>query len=215
MKHTKILLSGLFALLMIPFLIACGGSSSSVAGVQTGTVAFNLTDLPGDYQAVYVTVKEVQVHLSASETEETNSTDDVAEDQNTSDDSGWKVLATSNTTYNLLELQNGVEVALGEGNLTVGHYTQIRLVLGTEADEGNNTLELPHEFPNYVIDNNGEIAELTVPSGFQSGIKLIKGFDVQADVTTELTLDFDADKSVSLTNDGTYKMKPTIKIIQK
>ena len=97
----------------------------------------------------------------------------------------------------------------------MGHYTQIRLVLGTEADEGNNTLELPHEFPNYVIDNNGEIAELTVPSGFQSGIKLIKGFDVQADVTTELTLDFDADKSVSLTNDGTYKMKPTIKIIQK
>jgi len=66
MKYTQTLLSGLFALLMIPFLIACGGSSTDTqAGV--GTLAFNLKDAPIKLDAVYVTVKEVRVHMSANE----------------------------------------------------------------------------------------------------------------------------------------------------
>ncbi|NOR56670.1 MAG: DUF4382 domain-containing protein [Sulfurovum sp.] len=223
MKHTKTLLSGLFALLMIPFLIACGGSSTDTQ-VGVGTVAFNLTDAPGDYAAVYVTVKEVRVHMSENEAEDDNESSSVAEDQNeTEDEAGWKIVAEPNKTYNLLELQDGVKAFLGEENLTAGHYTQVRLILADQADESNNTLDQGHEYPNYVllegdtpdaVDTDPTQYELVVPSAYQSGIKLIKGFDVIADTKTELTIDFDAAKSV-FENQGAYKMKPTIKIIQE
>jgi len=123
------------------------------------------------------------------------------------------VIAAPNTTYNLLELQDGVEAVLGEDNLTAGHYTQIRLILGTEPDDGNNTLEVAHDFANYVI-SEGTVYPITIPSAFQSGIKLIKGFDVIANTTTTLTLDFDAAKSVSNIGNGEWKMKPTITITQ-
>jgi len=221
MKHTKTLLSGLFALIMIPFLIACGGSNTTSGTVGTGTVAFNLTDAPGNYESVYVTIKEVQVHMSAIGTAENNESD-VAADQNSSDEAGWRVVAEPNKTYNLLDLQNGVKEFLGEENLTAGHYTQVRLILGDEPDESNNTLGDAHEFPNYVLlegqtpdEINPIQHELVVPSAYQSGIKLIKGFDIEANATTTLTIDFDAEKSIHITGNGTYKMKPTIKITQE
>jgi hypothetical protein len=47
----------------------------------------------------------------------------------------------------------------------------------------------------------------------QSGIKLIHQFDVAADERVDLLLDFDACKSVVKRGNGTYALKPVIKII--
>lgn len=211
MKQMKTLFAGIALSIMM---IGCGGSSSSDTP-QTGTLALKLIDAPGNFSAVYVTIKEVKIHMSASdENNETNETQgSVAVDQNVSE-AEWKTVISPNTTYDLLTLQNGVEALLGEGNLTVGHYTQMRLVLTDEPDESNNTLGEAHPFGNYVIVDGGA-SEIIIPSALQSGIKLIKGFDIDANTTTTLTLDFDANKSVYSTGNGQWKLKPTIKIIQE
>ncbi len=53
-----------------------------------------------------------------------------------------------------------------------------------------------------------------MPSGFQSGIKIVKGFDITANQTTELLLDFDATKSiVEPGTNNKWLLKPTIKVL--
>ena len=57
-----------------------------------------------------------------------------------------------------------------------------------------------------------EIA-LTTPSAVQSGIKLINEFDVAPGQLVDLVLDFDACKSVVTRGNGSYLLKPVIKVI--
>jgi len=47
----------------------------------------------------------------------------------------------------------------------------------------------------------------------QSGYKLVGEFDVPAGGQVELTLDFDAARSVVLTGNGKYMLKPTCRVI--
>ncbi|HKX12887.1 MAG TPA: DUF4382 domain-containing protein [bacterium] len=165
-------------------------------------MSVGLTDGPTeDYSAVYVTIAEIQVNQQGGETE-----------------SGWVTIAEPNRTYNLLDLTDGVVEGLGEGPLEAGSYNQIRMIIGTVADDGPNLLCHSHPFANYVIDaDDQEIHELTVPSGEQTGLKIICAgkCDVVENQTTELILDFDAAASVVVAgNSGTYNLKPTIKLLE-
>ena len=54
---------------------------------------------------------------------------------------------------------------------------------------------------------------LFTPSGVQTGIKLIHEFDVAPGQHVDLVLDFDALKSVVTRGNGTYALKPVIKVI--
>ena len=56
---------------------------------------------------------------------------------------------------------------------------------------------------------------LEVPSGTQSGLKLIHPFEIIEGGNTVLFLDFDAEKSVVNTGNDQYKLKPTIKILSQ
>lgn len=183
---------------------ACGGSgggSSSGSG-GTGTLALSLQDAPAseDYKAVYVTIKEVRVHKGGSE------------DNNAS----WETVASPNATYNLLELVNGVREDLGLATLDSGSYSQMRLILGQSPGGGINILSEIHPFPNYVIeDGTDAVHELKVPSGYQTGIKIVKGFSIDTNQTTELILDFDASRSVvKAGSSGKWLLKPTIKVVE-
>ncbi len=109
---------------------------------------------------------------------------------------GWIVINDSVRTFNLLELRNGASSLLGDAKLDAGLYTQIRLIL----DEGSNV----------VVD--GITYPLSIPSGFQTGVKLNHEFTLESDFTYELLLDFDADKSVHLLGIGSYQMKPVIRV---
>lgn len=181
------------ALFLAVFMASCGGGSSGA----TGDLSVSLTDAATDqYNAIYVTVKEVAVHQSTA-----------AED-------GWSVVSTPGKTMNLLELVNGLRQDLGLVSLPVGHYTQMRLIIGDTADTGINILSQSHPFANYVIDSSGAYHELKVPSGLQSGVKIVNGFDISAGGTTELILDFNASKSVVVAgNGGKYLLQPTIKVL--
>jgi hypothetical protein len=114
------------------------------------------------------------------------------------DDAGWETLKhDTTTTYDLLKLRDGVLALLGVGDVPAGHYTQVRLHL----TDGSNV----------VVD--GASHPLKVPSGMQSGYKLVGEFDVPAGGQVELTLDFDAARSVVLTGNGKYMLKPTCRVI--
>jgi hypothetical protein len=90
----------------------------------------------------------------------------------------------------------------------------MRLYLGDTPDDVENILGGAHPSPNYVIDNDDDIHELKVPSGYQSGIKLVREFEIVAGLTVDLVLDFDASASVvKAGKSGKYLLKPTIKVI--
>ena len=109
----------------------------------------------------------------------------------------WFVINDSLRYFNLLDLMNGASVVLGDTSLPAGHYTQIRLIIEDSC---------------YIIDGEGR-HELTIPSGTQTGIKLIHSFDIESDIVYELLLDFNVEKSIVITGNGQYKLKPTIRVV--
>ena len=111
--------------------------------------------------------------------------------------SGWFVINDSTRYFDLLLLTNGASAVLGDSSLSAGQYTQIRLIIGSGS---------------YVIDQ-GVRHELEVPSGSQTGLKLIHQFTVESGKLYELILDFNVDKSIIITGNGSYKLKPTIRVI--
>ncbi|QZE15291.1 DUF4382 domain-containing protein [Halosquirtibacter laminarini] len=113
------------------------------------------------------------------------------------DQSGWSSVGNVNSgIYNLLEYTAGNDTLLTSGSLPAGTYNQIRLILGD-----NNSV---------VVD--GQEYEMKVPSGSQSGLKLLVNQTLEAGVAYNAILDFDAARSVIETGNGNYKLKPTIKM---
>jgi len=111
--------------------------------------------------------------------------------------SGWEILNAQAATYDLMKLRNGVFATLAQAMVPAGQYTQIRLKLGAGS--------------NVVVD--GVTYPLTVPSGMQSGYKLIGVFDVPANGLLDLALDFDAARSIHQTGNGRYMLQPTCRVM--
>jgi len=220
MKALKLNVCIVLILFLLSVIGCSGGGSGGVSDSGTGTLSLGLTDTTTDeYQAIYVTIKEVSVHKAGSETveeEEEEGSEPIEEENGEENGNGWQTILTPNETYNLLELVNGVIEHLGIADLEAGHYTQMRLILGDTPEYSQNILDDEHPFANYVIYNNdnGDVQELKVPSGYKTGIKIVRGFDITTDQTTELILDFDASKSVvKAGKSGKLLLKPTIKVI--
>jgi len=111
--------------------------------------------------------------------------------------SGWFVINDSTRYFDLLLLTNGASRVLGDTALTAGKYTQIRLIIGNGS---------------YVIDQ-GVKHDLEIPSGSQTGLKLTHQFTIEPGKLYELILDFNVDKSIIITGNGRYKLKPTIRVM--
>ena len=189
LSSTAGLISALSATVLIA---ACGGGGSAPATVTSGTLGVSLTDAPAcGYDAVNVTVNKVRVNQNASAGE---------------NDGGWTDITLSPAKkINLLNLTNGALLSLGETPLAAGHYSQLRLVL-----DGNNGNALANSL--VLFGSTNEIS-LDTPSAVQSGIKLVNEFDVAAGQRVDLVLDFDACKSIVKKGNGSYALKPVIKVI--
>lgn len=111
--------------------------------------------------------------------------------------SGWFVINNSTRYFDLLLLTNGASAILGDTSLSAGKYTQIRLIIGNGS---------------YVIDS-GVRHDLEIPSGSQTGLKLTHQFTIEDGKLYELILDFNVDKSIIITGNGKYKLKPTIRVM--
>ncbi len=104
-------------------------------------------------------------------------------------------LTTNAGIYNLLDYQNGIDTLIASAMLEIDEVRQIRLILGE-----NNTVKV-----------NGEIEELFVPSGAQSGLKILVCLNLEDILEYDLILDFDAQASIHQTGNGRYMMRPVIK----
>jgi len=116
-------------------------------------------------------------------------------------DGEWVVVAEGlNKTLNLLHL-SGMGDLLGEDEIEAGHYTQIRVgVVKVEVVVGGVTEEVALE----------PAGDAVLPSG---ELKFVRNFEIKADETTVIIIDFDisADKSVVFAG-GKWIFKPTIKL---
>ncbi|WP_241672994.1 DUF4382 domain-containing protein [Lacisediminimonas profundi] len=171
-------------------LFACGGGSGTTVG--TGTLKVSLTDAPAcGYDQVNVTVSKVRVHSS---------------DRAGDSDDGWRDITLSPARkINLLDLNNGVLLELGQTSLPEGRYTQVRLVLDPNTGNGGANTVVP----------TGSVTEISLdtPSAVQSGIKLTHAFDIAARQRTDLVLDFDACKSIVAKGNGGLALKPVVAVI--
>lgn len=202
-------------MVLILILSACsGGSGGQTTGANatpsSGKLSLGLTDAAAtDYQAVYITIKEVLVSKSAGDE---------------TDEQSWLTVAEPNATFNLLELVNGIIQNLGLADLEAGRYEQIRLVLGDVPDGSVNIKDEIHPFANYLVygelggdeKDDYQYIELTIPSGFQSGFKIVGGFTIEENQTTDLVLDFNVIKSiVQAGKSGKWLLKPTVKVLDE
>lgn len=181
-------LTWLMVSLLAVLVTGCGSGNGDSA---PGTLGVSLTDAPAcGFDAVNVTVAKVRVHKSS-----------LASDT----DAGWTDITLNPARkINLLNLTNGVLDNLGETPLPAGHYTQLRLVLDP------NTV---NHSANSVVPTGGTEKPLVTPSAVQSGIKLVNEFDVASGQRVDLVLDFDACKSIVKRGNGTYALKPVIKVV--
>ncbi|MBW2965897.1 DUF4382 domain-containing protein [Candidatus Woesearchaeota archaeon] len=116
------------------------------------------------------------------------------EEENATTQAGWYTVVDEAKMFDLVAIKD-VKEFLGSAVLDAGKYTQIRL----NVDKALVTID-------------GMQYDLKIPS---KTVKLTKPFDIIANQTTTLTLDFDADKSIHSAGKDKYIMRPTIKIIQE
>ncbi|MBS1272251.1 MAG: hypothetical protein MAGBODY4_01391 [Candidatus Marinimicrobia bacterium] len=132
-----------------------------------------------DAEHVCFDIQEVSVHKADEDSTE-----------------GWMVIAEPDTTFDYLEMVNGVKAILADTSLETGHYTQMRLLLGSD-----NSI---------VVDGNRH--SLRIPSGMQTGVKLNLDFDIDPHELTEIYVDFNAVKSIRYNQGQGYMMRPTARL---
>ena len=155
----------------------------------SGILVLQITDVPSDLNIskALVNISSVEVHKA-----------DFGADDNDSDDNdsdaGWRTLVNESLTFDLIQLIDVKEV-FDEEVLSAGWYTQIRLIVDRA-----------------LVTIDGIEYDLKIPS---KKVKLISPFEIVANETTTLTLDFDVYKSIHQTGNDKYIMKPTIKVIEE
>lgn len=111
--------------------------------------------------------------------------------------SGWQALTVKKGVYNILKLSNGVDTLLGTTTLPVGDVKQVRLILGN-----NNSVRV-----------NGQTYPMTIPSGSESGLKVVFDKKLLAGIDYTLTLDVDAARSIKEEKNNTFKLRPVVRVI--
>lgn len=101
----------------------------------------------------------------------------------------------------LLKEQGSNSAALLSGaTVLAGDYQWIRL----DVDAANS----------YIITSTGAKYPLTIPSGSQTGLKLVSGFTVAQGGVSNFVIDFNLRQSVTQDNNG-YTLKPALRLINE
>ena len=184
MNTSTILLNGLYATAFTSLLVLSGCNGGGGNTTDTGSLSLNVTDAPIDGAAnVYVQFSGVEIKRA--------------------DESFERFDFDTPKQIDLLNLQGSHSEPLLENvSLPAGQYSNLRLMVDTEGD-----------LDSYIVLNDGSSHELTIPSGAQTGLKLVHGFTVSAGGLTDFTIDFDLRKSITKTgNTNNFKLRPTLRI---
>jgi hypothetical protein len=148
-------------------LTACGPQDQSELVVL-------LTDAPGNYDQVPITVDGLQVRTRLQQS---------ANKGEGQQGGAWIHTMSRAMSRDLLQLRDGKTASLGQTSIPAGEYDRIRMVLSrVQVVEG------------------GQTHDLAIPSGEGSGLELQHAFQAQAGARYELLLDLDAEQSI--THDG-------------
>jgi hypothetical protein len=224
-RHAFVLITA-FVLGALAFLIACGGgggTTTSTAG--TGMVSTTLSDPAtcsasggGIYVSVWVTIKDVKIHTSATAGD---------------NDPGWidltpnlpaapkqiDLLADTTKTNQCFLATLGANTALQPGT-----YQQIRIYL---ADNSATSVNLiggaasnnckDSVTANCVVTTSSSTPQpLLLSSEVNTGIKIPSGqiaggnFTIAAGQTKDLNLDFDTCASMVMQGNGQFRLKPVL-----
>ena len=157
------------------------GSNGTGGSDGTGTLKLGLTDAPFPFDLVAeanVTIDRVEIVGGAVD-------DTTAADSTEADEEEIITLVEQTEQYNLLALRDSV-ASLTEKEIPAGSYSQIRLIVSDAS----------------ILLKNGDSYDLKVPSGAQTGIKvLLPNFRVEEGIETELTLDFVVSESFVVQGD--------------
>lgn len=193
MTHSKFRSAA--ALAAVSALISLAGcGSGGDSGPDTGTLRLGITDSPVD-QVLAVVVEFTGVELKPK---------------------GGPAFSRDFATPKQIELLSlqGVnrEMLLENETLPAGEYEWLRLKVNVDPDVRDS----------YVTMADGD-CEMRIPSGNETGLKLIRGFTVGVGTVTDFTLDFDLRKSLieppgqasdSTTCDGrVFQLKPVVRMV--
>jgi len=176
-----------------------GGGDTATTSAPTGTLSLSMTDAPpqleGNVTEVNIAVIGIEYNYEGNWT----SADDF-EPQ----------------TFNLLDLQNGKSLHLGDMILPAGHYSEIRFILAAPK-QGAKESEIKSNPDCNITFENGDSFPLFAPSSAQSGYKGKGEFDITANAKIAVTADFDVHKAIVVTgkseNNTKYILKPVIRLV--
>src|SRR5512143_2452533 len=174
------------ALALLPAACSSGGGGGTGGTGAEANLRINLTDAPMmSMRQVNVTITSVRIHQSA----------DAAPGA-----AGWhEIPVTAPMPVDLMRLRGGVLQELCSTQLAAGHYQQVRLVMMQNAGSGP-------PYHNSVMTADGQMHPVDMPGE----LKIVHSFNVAQGALTDLTLDFDAQRSMRQRGNGSYFMQPVI-----
>jgi len=204
----------------------CGPTTNpgSTTGTGMGSLRVYLTDAPGDYESVVISIKEIRVVKAEEEqNEEQNAGEgDEPNQEGTGNGAGASSRASGGlpliASFGLGDMEVDVlalsfrNELLGTAALEAGKYNQVRLVLYENPSEGD-----PPDYVNYVTYKNDPETKVPIktPSAQQSGLKIVGQFEVGEGGLDTIVLDFDPNKAIVKTGNDKLIFKPTgIRITQ-
>lgn len=188
-------------------ILAACSSGGGDDGAGTGTLNIGLTDSPIE-SAESVVVAFTGIELKAAG--DPAPMDPVVFDETSCDDFDTQ---TGTCSIDLLELAGTTRAVVFDEQIPAGAYEWIRLLV--DADR--------NEMDSYITLTNGTMCSIWVPSGDQTGLKIVNGITVTANGVSDYTLDFDVRKSLTAPPGlatasieacaQNYILKPAIRIV--
>src|SRR5260370_4029275 len=198
-------------------LVSCGGYSSFTSAGGMGTINVSITDPPscafpnGSFRHVYVTIRSVQAHTSAT-----------ADDNS----AGWQEIAPQLASQPMqIDLfaagSNSCLMTMLALNtpLPAGNYQQIRLLLVPHAGGSGPFPATNHcnsQAFNCVVLSDGSVHQLDLSSQANTGLKIPPGqivggpISLGAGATVDLNIDLHACASIIRQGNGQYRLKPVL-----
>jgi hypothetical protein len=199
-------------------LVSCGGSGSFMSTGGTGTINVSLTDPPsckfpnGSFDHVYITVRSVQAHTSATADDNSGGWQELAP-QLITQPKQIDLFAAASTTCLLTMLGSNTA-------LPAGTYQQIRLLLLAN-DASGGPVPVPNNcagqgFNCVFLNGSSTPTEIELSSQANTGLKIPPGqvmggpITVAAGMDVDLNIDFNACKSIIREGNGKVRLKPVL-----
>lgn len=157
-------------LVMTLGLAACGGSgSSSMSATTQPMMRLSVADAPPADGAPHVVVQFTGVELTGN--------------------GGNPVTITfaAPKTIDLVTQSGTASAELFDQPIPPGSYGQVRLMVNADGNANDS----------YIVMADGSMHGLIIPSGAQTGLKLVSGFTVPSSGVVDYTVDFDLRKAIT------------------